>query len=337
MSSGRRRRARPARNAQAVHPMLGTAAAFAVPAALVLLGGVLDWASTTSPAAMPVWLPFDFSWFAWLGTWLPLWWYFRGIGLLPAKERPATGRRLSFALGMIVIYGVLQTHYLYLAEHEFFLNRIQHVVMHHIGPFLVALGVAGGPIRRGMPGMVSRLVFSRPVKVLLAPIQQPFVASFLFVGLVGFWLIPAVHFQAMIDDRLFWVMNWSMVLDGLLFWWLVLDPRPAPPARTSFGVRIAMAWGVMFPQILFGALIVFASHDIYPYYAYCGRFFPSIGPLNDQLVGGIIVWIPPCMMSAIAGILSINHLRLHEEARPQAAIQPVAGRVVISASWTGRG
>lgn len=314
----------------------GDAAALAVPAALILLGGMIDWASIAAPAAMPVWLPFDFSWFAWLGTWLPVWWYLRGLALLSKVERPAMARRVAFLLGMVVIYGVLQTRYLYLAEHEFFLNRIQHVAMHHLGPLLVALGVAGGPIRRGMPQRLRRLIESRPVRLMLAPIQQPFVASFLFVGLVGLWLIPAVHFRAMIDDRLFWIMNWSMVLDGLLFWCLVLDPRPAPPARTSFGVRIAMAWGVMFPQIAFGALIVFAAHDIYPYYAYCGRFFPSIGPLYDQLVGGMIVWIPPCMMSAIAGILVINHLRLHEQSQPVPETACDRVRTVVTASWTGR-
>lgn len=309
---------------------------FGVPACLVVLGALLDWVSTTSPAAVPVWLPFDFSWFAWLGTWLPVWWYFRGVRLMLPDGRPVTARQVFFVLGMIVIYGVLQTRYLYLAEHEFFLNRIQHVAMHHLGPFLVALGLAGGPIRRGMPKAILGVVDSRLVRLALAPVQQPFVASFLFVGLVGLWLIPEVHFKAMIDDRLFWIMNWSMVLDGLLFWCLVLDPNPAPPARARFGVRIAMAWGVMFPQILFGALIVFARHDIYPYYAYCGRFFPSIGPLYDQLVGGMIVWIPPCMMSAIAGILVINNLRLQEDRSPGAIAQQVNSGTVVTASWTGR-
>jgi putative membrane protein len=218
---------------------------------------------------------------------------------------------------MGAIYAVLQTRYLYLAEHEFFLNRIQHVVMHHLGPFLVALGVAGMPLRRGMPAALGRLVGSPTVRRLLAPIQQPLVASALFVGLVGFWLIPAIHFRAMIGARLFFIMNWSMVLDGLLFWCLVLDPRPCPPARARYGVRAAMAWLTVLPQIAIGAAIVFAGHDIYPYYSFCGRFFPSISPLYDQIAGGMVIWIPPAMMGAIALILVINNLRLYEAALPR--------------------
>ncbi len=316
--------------------LAGDRCAIAVPAGLVLVGVLLDVAASTAPASMPVWLPFDFSWFAWLGTVLPVWWYLRGVALLRPEERPGLGRRVAFLLGMAVIWAVLQTRYLYLAEHEFFLNRIQHVVMHHLGPFLVALGVAGGPIRRGMPGPLARGVQHRAVRRALAPLQQPFVASVLFVGLVALWLIPPLHFRAMIGDRLFWIMNWSMVLDGLLFWCMVLDPRPKPPARAGYGVRAAMAVGVIFPQILIGALIVFARYDIYPYYDFCGRFFPSISPQYDQLVGGMVVWIPPAMMSVIALLLVLTHLRRAEDAAPR-SLDPRAAQIeAMAARWTGR-
>ncbi len=118
-----------------------------------------------------------------------------------------------------------QTRFLYLAEHEFFLKRIQHVVMHHLGPFLVALGLAAGPLRRGMPAPLARVIGSKPVRRLIAPAQQPVIAAAIFVGLVGLWLIPPIHLRAMVGHRLFWIMNWSMILDGLLFWCLVLDPQ----------------------------------------------------------------------------------------------------------------
>ena len=122
-----------------------------MPLGIVLAGAVIAWLCHAFPAAMPFWMPWEFSWLAWLGTALPIWWYLRGIVLLPQAERPHPARRAAFLLGMLVIYAVLQTRFLYLAEHLFFLNRIQHVAMHHLGPFLVALGVAGAPLRRAMP------------------------------------------------------------------------------------------------------------------------------------------------------------------------------------------
>ena len=139
----------------------------------------------------------------------------------------------------------------------------------------------------------------------------------------------------MIDARRYALMNWSMVLDGILFWWLVLDPRPKPPARISYGARVALALGVMFPQIVLGAAITFSQSDLYPYYDLCGRLFPSISALNDQHIGGIVIWIPPAMMSAIAVLVVINALRLDEEATSEANGDGAA-LVALAKSWTGR-
>lgn len=282
-------------------------------AAVFAVGAILFWFSEFHPALNPVWAPWSFSWPEYLATALTLLWFQKGLSLASPTERLPVWRRVFFYLGLGLIYFVLQTHFDYLAQHMFFINRIQHVVMHHIGPFFLALATPGQTIRRGMPRQARRVVDSRFAAVTIRILQNPILAAFLFVGLFYFWLIPPIHFRAMLDPRLYALMNWSMVLDGILFWSLVLDPRPKPPARVSFGVRAALSVGVMFPQILLGALIVFSQQDIYPYYALCGRIFPSISALNDQVIGGIVSWIPPSMMSVIGLLLVLNALRLQEE------------------------
>jgi putative membrane protein len=238
-------------------------------------------------------------------------------------------------IGVVAIYAVLQTRYDYWAQHMFFLHRIQHVVMHHVGPFLLALGGAGAMIRRGMPRWAQRAIDSPAVAGAMRVLQQPLVAALLFVGLIYFWLIPPVHFRAMLDGRLYAVMNWSMVLDGLLFWCLVLDPRPKPPARISWGARAALAVGVMFPQIALGAFITMSQSDLYPYYELCGRLFPAISAIEDQHIGGIVIWIPPAMMSVIGLLLVINAFRLHEETSSDADRDGSAVGA-LAQSWTGR-
>jgi len=304
---------------------------------MVLIGIALWWGSTFHASIMPFWAPFDFSplWFA--SAALSLYWYARGIALSAPGERPALWRSTSFLLGVGVIYFVLQTRFEYLAEHMFFLNRAQHVAMHHLGPFLIAIAWPGAMLKRGMPVAVRNAFYWRPLKILLAIVQQPFLAAVLFVGLIALWLWPPVHFRAMIDPRLYAVMNWSMVVDGILFWYLVLDPRPAPPARISYGARTVLTITVMFPQIIIGAMIVFAHHDLYSFYTWCGRIFPSVGALDDQQYGGLIVWIPPAMMSVVALIWVINMLRLSEEAAIAAKEGNGAEGVVFSSrEWTGR-
>jgi putative membrane protein len=304
-------------------------------AAIVALGVFLLWLSQSHPSLMPVWGPWEFSPSEYLATALVLFWFRRGLGLLPTAERPPRWRRIAFVLGVALTYAVLQTRFEYWSQHMFFLNRIQHVAMHHLGPFLIALGCAGRAIRRGMPQQLQRWVQAAPVRAAIGVLQQPLLAAFLFVGLFYFWLIPPVHFRAMLDARLYAVMNWSMVLDGILFWWLVLDPRPCPPARVSYGGRAALSFGVMFPQIALGATIAFAHTDLYPYYDLCGRLFPAIGPLADQHIGGIVIWIPPAMMSVIGMLVVVGALGRHEEATAETS-EEGAALAELAKSWTGR-
>jgi putative membrane protein len=300
-------------------------------------GALVSWVCRVHPATLPAWAPWDFSWPEFLAMAASLWWYGRGLVRCDAAARPAAWRQVCFAAGLLVLYGVLQTRFLYLSQHMFFLNRLQHLAMHHLGPFLIALGLPGAVMRRGMPEPLGRVADLRIVRIGLAVVQQPFIASVLFVGLIALWLIPPVHFAAMIDPRLYAVMNWSMVVDGLLFWTLVLDPRPRPAARLGFGTRIIMVVGVMFPQILMGSMITFSNQVLYPYYDLCGRVYPTIGALLDQHLGGIVVWIPAAMMSVIGFFIVLTNYRLDEERQAPPEPDTAPPRIVLRASsWTGR-
>jgi putative membrane protein len=115
---------------------------------------------------------------------------------------------------------------------------VQNLGMHHLGPFLIALAWPGETLARGMPEAALRMVQQRWIQRLLRVVQNPVIAGLLFVGLVWFWPQPSVHFDAMISPVLYTTMNLSMVIDGLLFWFFILDPRPAPPARHSYAVRL---------------------------------------------------------------------------------------------------
>lgn len=303
------------------------------------IGGVafgLWWLTARETLSLPAWAPWEFSWIEFLSTWLVTYWYIRGCTDLRVEERPSLPRRILFFVGVLVVYSVVETRFEYLAEHQFFFNRIQHVAMHHLGPFLLALSWPGAAIARGMPEALRRLVTYPTVLRVIRVLQQPVLAVLLFSGSFFFWLIPAVHFAAMIDPRLFALMNWTMILDGLLFWFVVLDPRPSPPANVSFGARVAMSLAVMFPQIVGGAVIALSSRDLYPFYDVCGRIYVSLGAHYDQAIGGLIMWIPPAMMSVASLIVVLNALRRSEEAALAEADSAASAAVIDASKWTGR-
>lgn len=299
---------------------------------IFVVSALLWWICQFHAGALPALAPWDFS-FSWFyATVFSSWWYWRGLKRAPVNEQPSRWRTAAFFLGVGTIYAVLQTRFEYLAEHMFFLNRLQHVVMHHLGPFLIALAWPWPTIMLGAPDRVRRLIQSQGVDRLLRIVRQPLLAAFLFVGLIAFWLVPSIHFRAMIDPHLYLVMNWTMVGDGLLFWSVVLDPRDAQTAGISFGLRALLAIGIMFPQILIGAVIAFARTDLYSFYAWCGRIYPSIGALDDQTYGGLIIWIPPAMMSVVSLLLVLNALRRCEERQSPDQMDSS----ISSSGWTGR-
>lgn len=217
-------------------------------------------------------------------------------------------RSVLFYLGVLLLYLVLQTRFDYFAQHMFWIHRLQHLVLHHVAPFLIMLTVPHVVMASGIPlslrrRWLYRLWRNRAVHACYRFIQQPLIAAGLFVGLIFFWLIPAVHFTAMLDVHLYNLMNWSMVLDGLLFWSLILDPRSLKAgARSGFGIRLLILWAIMIPQLMLGSYIALSRSDLYTVYAICGRIW-SVSPITDQHIGGLITWIPSCMMSVVAGLV----------------------------------
>ncbi|CAM2178578.1 putative membrane protein [Paraburkholderia sacchari] len=226
--------------------------------------------------------------------------------------RVSLPRQISFWFGLGALYVALHTRLDYFFEHEFFMHRAQHLVLHHLGPFFIALAYPGTALRAGVPfawrqRFVRPALNARPVRAMLDVVMYPVVAVTLFVGLIYFWLLSPIHFIAMLDWRLYRVMNWSMVIDGLLFWWLVLDPRPAPPARLAPGKRVLVVIAAIPPQIVLGAFIFFTSHELYPIYSICGRAFTWLSPMRDQQIGGLLLWIPGSMMSVVGALIALRH------------------------------
>lgn len=232
---------------------------------------------------------------------------------------PGPGRKLAFWLGLVLIYVVLQTHYDYYAQHMFFLHRLQHMVLHHLAPFLIAWAAPAAVFAAGLPFAARRMIepfqHNRWLSLPYRWLQQPLVSTVLFVGLIYLWLIPDLHFIAMINVPLYNTMNWGMAVDGLLFWWMVFNLRaPNSSDWRHYGGRIFLLFLAMFPQILLGAYITLNERDLYDVYAVCGRAWPLSAHL-DQQIGGLITWIPTAMMSLV-GMLVLLRRWLSEQEQP---------------------
>ena len=266
--------------------------------------------------------PWEFSPTVFAACVLALTFYVRGVARLKRSGVWISAWRMfSFFVGLLLIYAVLQTYFDYLAQHMFWVHRLQHLVLHHLGPFLITIAMPYEAIKAGLPRWKGH---GGPIGVLLgrvaawtyAALQNAIVAPLLFVGLIFFWLTPSIHFYAMLSLPLYNAMNWSMAVDGLLFWWFCLKPAPRGELpHPGYGVRVAILALIAFPQVILGCYIFLSTKSLYSVYALCGRAW-EINPLLDQQIGGLIIWIPGSMMSVIAAIPALR-LWMREDANPR--------------------
>lgn len=279
-------------------------------------------------------LPWEFSPAVLLTCLLILGSYVRGVYALRRRGKsPGLCQPIAFALGIALIYASLQTRFDYVSQHMFWVHRLQHLILHHVAPIILVLAAPGEIIVLGLPQTLRDRVMYPFVHLswvgrLFRLLQHPLIAPLLFVGLIYFWLIPSVHFTAMLDANRYRLMNWSMVIDGLLFWWLMLTPSHLQQSTAiSYPRRLVILSVVTLLQILLGAHIALHKTELYRVYAVCGRAW-AISPLADQQLGGLLTWIPPAMMSGLA-ILVVLHRILHSSDRPEFAPQALTRGVPV--------
>ena len=116
--------------------------------------------------------------------------YWRGCG----RRHPSLRQKFYFWAGLILVYLVSHTQFDYYAEHQFFIHRLQHLVLHHLGPFLIILSSPLATLLAGMPSLgrqlCARIAGWKPFLYLVRILCNPIIAVALFSALIGFWLLP---------------------------------------------------------------------------------------------------------------------------------------------------
>jgi len=233
--------------------------------------------------------------------------FLRGV----RRHRVGKVRQALFWTGMVLLYLSLHTRVDYYAERVFFAHRIQHLVLHHLGPLLLMGAYPGAVMRAGLPmawRIRLRAFMRRPAgRALRGTLTNPIFVPALFVFLVLIWLLPSVQFYSMLDWRLYRLMNWSVAVSGFMYWNLILDRRPSPPAAMTPGGRVISPILTMAPQMVAGAVIAFTERDLYPLFELCGRAV-AITAQTDQSIGGLTMWIPAAMVEVVGLLFALQTL-----------------------------
>lgn len=112
-------------------------------------------------------------------------------------------------------------------------------------------------------------------------------ATIAFFALLWFWHMPAPYAATFRAPAIYWAMHVSLFGSGVLLWAALLRQHSAQALAAGLVTSIQMG--------MLGAVICLASWPMYaPHYATTQAW--GLTPLADQQMGGVVMWVPGCLI-----------------------------------------
>jgi putative membrane protein len=217
--------------------------------------------------------------------------YLLGIGPLRRRYRlgPPVSRWqiVAFQSALVIIYLATQSplhdwsdNYLFTA------HMVQHLLMMQAAPPLLLIGT---------PGWLLRPLLQLPgVRPLAAFLTAPLVAFFLADTVFAVWHFPIFYDAAMFNHDLHIVMHLMLMTTSVVMWWPIYSQMDEFPPLIQ-PLQMLYLFLQSLPTSIVGALIALAEQPAYRWYTLAPRIF-GISVLDDQRLGGLIMWVPGSMV-----------------------------------------
>jgi putative membrane protein len=230
--------------------------------------------------------------------------YARGLRRLWAASRGAGVKRWEAASfwtgwGSLVIALLSPVHTL--GGALFFVHMMQHEILMLIAAPLMVLGrpmpVFFAALPRGTSRDLARWSRSTRWRHLVSAVAHPMTAWFIHAVALWIWHIPALFSATLESDLVHTLQHASFFGSALLFWWSVMHSHRA----VGYGAAVLYMFTTAMHSGVLGAMITFALSVWYPAYE---RTAPAWGvtPLEDQQIGGLIMWVPAGLVYIIAAL-----------------------------------
>lgn len=240
-------------------------------------------------------------------------------------RRLANGWRLAaYWGGLLLVALALLSPIDVLASQLFFMHMIQHLLLVMLAPPLFMLANPMPFLMWGLPHRARRRVGAALSSLLqsesksrtyLRKVTSPGVAWMLFVfALIG-WHDPQAYNAALRSELVHDLEHLSFFGTGMLYWWHVVGAGPHIHKRFGPAAQVMYVIAAIPPNMLTGVAIAFAGQPIYTYYLGVPRVW-GIDVLGDQILGGVIMWVPGSMMYIIAVLILTARWLQREERKP---------------------
>jgi putative membrane protein len=232
-----------------------------------------------------------------------------GIGLRKLWKKAGVGRGIRipdvarFTLGWLTLGMALLGPIDEMAERSFSLHMVQHELLMVVAAPLIVLGrpleawAWGAPV--GVRRAVATAVRAAPLRRLWDLLGAP-VGAWTFHALaLWVWHLPALFLAALASLPMHCLQHACFFASALGFWWVAFGGI----ARASNAASIASLFTTMLHTSALGALLTFAPT---PWYAHGGPLAFGLSPLEDQQLGGLVMWIPGGFAYMVAGLVVVG-------------------------------
>jgi cytochrome c oxidase assembly factor CtaG len=126
----------------------------------------------------------------------------------------------------------------------------------------------------------------------------PLVAWLVHAVALWTWHVPVLFDAVLHSEWMHTLQHLSFLISALLFWWALIH---GPRGALGYGAAVLYLFTTSIHSGALGALLTIAGSVWYPSYIGLTSSW-GLTPLEDQQLGGLIMWIPAGLVYVIAGL-----------------------------------
>jgi putative membrane protein len=188
-----------------------------------------------------------------------------------------------------------------LGEVLFSAHMMQHELLMLVAAPLLVLSRPLTPVLWSLPlewrralGRGSKEAF---VRRSWGTLTNPLIAWWIHAAALWLWHAPFLFQATLPSDWVHAAQHISFFASALLFWWSLFYAR----GRAGYGAGFLYVFTTAIHTSILGALLTFAHSVWYPAYSSTTGYW-GLSPLEDQQIGGLIMWIPAGVIYLAAGL-----------------------------------
>lgn len=195
-------------------------------------------------------------------------------------------------------------------------HMVQHELLILVAAPLLILGtpvVAGlWALPRGARLRLGRWTRAHPVRSAWRAVTHPLSAWTLHATALWIWHAPRLYEATLTSDLVHNAQHLSFFGTALLFWWPLL--HASPHRRLSHGLAVLYLFTTAVHGSALGAFLSLSTRPWYPAYTE-GAALWNMTALQDQQLGGLMMWIPFGSLYTLAAIALLGHWLMQQEVR----------------------